>query len=108
MLDEALAIFLEPQHQALARLLVAFSCFLRERRIDQGEIALDGQQRLDLLQPALDIGQLAGHLADLDQGKGIDIQQALSGGIHGGTPAGRQGGGMSGSACQNSTVRYSS
>lgn len=44
MLDEALAIFLEPQHQALARLLVAFSCFLRERRIDQGEIALDGQQ----------------------------------------------------------------
>lgn len=25
-----------------------------------------------------------------------------------GTPAGRQGGGMSGSACQNSTVRYSS
>ncbi|MBE0772554.1 hypothetical protein IH721_25850, partial [Escherichia coli] len=34
MLDEALAIFLEPQHQALARLLVAFSCFLRERRID--------------------------------------------------------------------------
>ena len=30
MLDEALAIFAEPQHQALARLLVAFSsCFLR-------------------------------------------------------------------------------